>query len=60
MAEEVSKTLIRRHPLGALRLWADDWLALVLQPAYWPPAMTAAIANQTDYILCGKYQTVEA
>jgi hypothetical protein len=56
MAAEVSKTLIRRHPLGALRLWADDWLVLVLQPAYWPPAMTATIANQTDYILCGKYQ----
>ena len=56
MAGEVSKTLIRRHPLGALRLWAVDWLVLVLQPAYWPPAMTATIANQADFILCGKYQ----
>ena len=33
MAAKVSKTLIRRHPLGALGLWADDWLALVLQPS---------------------------
>jgi hypothetical protein len=56
MAGEVSKTLIRRHPLGALRLWADDWLALVLQPAYWPPAMTATIASQSEYIFCGKNQ----
>ena len=56
MAGEVSKTLIRRHPLGALGVWANDWLTLVLQPAYWPPAMTATIANQTDYIFCGKYQ----
>ena len=56
MAAKVSKTLIRRHPLGALGLWADDWLALVLQPWYWPPAMTATIANQTDYVFCGKSQ----
>ena len=52
MAGAVSWILIRRHPLGALSLWAHDWLSLVVQPAYWPAAMTKVSADQSAFYAC--------
>ncbi len=54
MAGDVSKILIRRHPLGALSLWANDWLSLVVQPAYWPAGMTQVTPEKKAFIGCGQ------
>lgn len=54
MAGDVSKVLIRRHPLGALSLWANDWLSLVVQPAYWPASMSRMTPDRNAFIACGR------
>ncbi|TDH61111.1 hypothetical protein E2C06_18565 [Dankookia rubra] len=44
--------LILRHPSGFLRLWANDWLGLVLQPAYWPAWATGEAADKRAFRAC--------
>ncbi len=36
LALALSKTIVQHHPWEYLKLWADDWLALVLYPQIWP------------------------
>jgi hypothetical protein len=54
LAGEVSRILIRNHPLGALWLWGQDWLTLILQPAYWPASITTMTTDTSDFIACGR------
>ena len=54
LADDVAKTLIRRHPLGAVSLWVNDWLSLVLQPAYWPASLSATVPDRQAFIACSQ------
>lgn len=49
---QISRVLIHRHPSGYLKLWFNDWLTLVLQPAYWPAWSTTVIKDRDDFAAC--------
>ncbi len=41
LALALSRTVIERHPWEYVKLWANDWLSLVLYPQHWPKWATA-------------------
>ncbi|MBV9653384.1 MAG: hypothetical protein JOZ42_02345 [Acetobacteraceae bacterium] len=52
LAQRVSEDLIRRHPLGAARLWFNDWLAMLVQPAYWPSSWSTMTPDPAAFLAC--------
>ncbi len=53
LAGRVSLALIRSHPLGALSLWFNDWLAMIVQPAHWPPGWSTMTPVPRSFVACG-------
>jgi cation transport ATPase len=52
LVRPIALALILRHPLGFLQLWANDWLGLVLHPAYWPAWVTEEAADKRAFRAC--------
>jgi hypothetical protein len=52
LVRPIALALIDRHRLGFLRLWANDWLGLVLHPAYWPAWATEEAADKRAFRAC--------
>ena len=53
LAGQVSVALIRSHPLGAISLWFNDWLAMIVQPAHWPPGWSTMTPVPQSFVACG-------
>ena len=49
----VALRLVADHPLGFLRLWAQDWAALLLYPGYRPAWASADVGDPRAFPACG-------
>jgi hypothetical protein len=52
LAMGIARRLIAAHPWRYATLWANDWLSLVVYPAYWPAWATTEARNTRDFRFC--------
>jgi hypothetical protein len=57
LAMQLARALVAAHPMDYVRLWANDWLSLVVHPAYWPAWATAVPADRSVFRFCGELDT---
>lgn len=55
LARVIARDLIAAHPGEYLRLWAHDWLGLIIQPSYWPAWATTVPADWTAFAFCREF-----
>lgn len=57
LARAIDRALISAHPGEYLRMWANDWLALVIHPSYWPAWATTVAADFDAFPFCRELET---
>ena len=55
LARGIARDLIAAHPGEYLRLWANDWLGLIIQPSYWPAWATTVPSDWTTFAFCREF-----
>lgn len=56
LARGIARDLIAAHPGEYLRLWARDWLGLIIQPSYWPAWATTVPSDWSAFAFCREYE----
>ncbi|MBC4014683.1 glycosyltransferase family 39 protein [Siccirubricoccus deserti] len=57
LAMYLARELVMAHPWGYARMWANDWLSLVIHPAYWPAWATTVPADWSVFRFCRELDT---